>query len=129
MNWLSLIYITIYSFIWVYGINEHIDKKEKLWFIFEYIVLGIILISGVVFYWFESPPSTIRFIWKYMFFITIFLKIRVSHYEYYIMEKMIPEELEDSNPKDIFVIGAIVSLMFTFPALYMNFKVAFSDII
>jgi hypothetical protein len=113
----------------MYGAKEHIENREKIWFIAGYIFLGVILISSVVLYWFETLPTIIRFVWKYLFFIAIFLKIRVSHYEYFIMEKMIPEELEDSNPKDIFAIGIIISTIFTLPALYMSFKVAFSDII
>ncbi len=130
----SVIYVGIYSLIWLYSIAEHIKLKEKIWFILLSIISGVLIIGGIVLYWPESVPSELKQIWKYVFFFIMFTEGILLKYEMKILEK---KELfkDKDNDSDFdfdfeptggvlyFSIGLAILLIA--PGIYYNFIVAF----
>lgn len=130
----SVIYIGIYSLIWLYSISEHIKLKEKIWFILLSIVSGVLIMGGIVLYWPESVPSELKQIWKYVFFFIIFIEGILLKYEMKILKKkeLFKDKNEDSDfDFDFEPTGGVLyfsiglALLLIAPGIYYNFIVAF----
>ena len=126
MDNVSLIYVSIYSLAWLFGIQESYEEKESKIFIFFSIISGILLITGVALSWPKEELSIyIKESWKAVFVLMIIIEVLSLKYEIQILKRRIPEETGQEIGYKTILITILLALIFLIPGFYYSFKVAF----
>ncbi len=125
MDNVSLIYVSIYSLAWLFGIQESYEEKESKIFIFFSIISGMLLITGVALSWPKELSIYIKESWKAVFILMIIIEVLSLKYEIEILKRRIPEETGQEVGYKTILITILLALIFLIPGFYYSFKVAF----
>ena len=127
MDYFGLIYLSVFSFFWLFGLKEDIELKIHKYFIFWSFLTGILLMASVVLTWPANISANLKRIWRYVFAFIIFSEVAITSYELKIMpEKLSQKEEMDMEIDFSFVmVVIIIDTILLSPGLYYAYKLAY----
>ena len=127
MDYFGLIYLAVFSLVWLFGLREDIELKVHKYYIFLSILTGMLLIASVVLTWPAQIPAELKRIWRYVFVFMIVSELMLTQYELKILPEKIEQKSDEEFEVDIYFIffAIILSIMLLGPGFYYAYKVAF----